>query len=463
MTIKGETFFKVRPPELALRGADRSGIAAGDWEAEVVATNTETSPRFEVPAVIVRTMRIVNPEHLVANDLAIYWFLFASARRQGMHRERHSVSLGVIAKYLGIRSLARIRDALARLSSARVRYDFNHGTRRIRKEMDLVSIAEFERDVPLRGGDMVYFALPQSVRTAALRAKGYCMIDINALARLNQKLSVMLFIKLSYLAGMHDHARPEWSVDPVKLGRELSVPACYAKLHTERAVAAAIEDIQSLGKLHRRFEFDVLAPYKAAGSEASEKFTFLVGASARRLVEVQPAQISDEAYEKVADRKELPLEKHQYPSIIRLRQAATLLRFPAVPESAWTKAASDAWRADVWGATHYGEDVVGLPAARFLELIATGGADLMLEHWVEKRDFSQYGLVRKIEEPETPVEVRVPKVPEEVIIESVEVERDIEPGYEFRTAADFDDLDYGMDVDPPPAVYPDVDDDDIDF
>lgn len=445
-------YINKRPPSLAVVGSEREGIAAGKWAEEAVYTNEKNSPRIEIPRVIVKTMRLVNFEHLTGTDLAVYWFLFANARQQGIHRERHAVTLGTIAKFLGVRHLSRIQASLDRLGGADVRYDCNQdGTRK--QTSKLIDIAEPDRDVPVKARNLVHFELPVVLRRAVMKSKDYALVDINALPRLRSRYAVTLFIRLCYLAGMNDVARPSWNVDVAKLAAQLSFPTKgFRKLHLTKAVALAIDEINGLSKLHRRFQFDVIAP-----DEYSAEYMITVGGSARRVAEVSPAEIPDDEYEAIYKRYVLPLEDHQYPSVTLLRRAATLIEKPA-------KLISHEWRTDVWGATHHDASVGGMDGSTFLKALHDKGVEDMFDWWIDRLVFAPNGLrVRHgLERPPfVPTRAAAPAAPD--IIEPETVEEESVPDDDVTMAADYESLEYG-DVEAPALVEAeDIDDADIPF
>lgn len=375
-----ETYLNKRPAALAVPGSARKGIAARSWSEDAVYANDKNSPRFEIPAVIVRTMRLVNAEHLASKDMAVYWFLFASARKQGIHRERHFVTYNAVAKYLGTRNLQRVRDALDRLNVTDVRYDCNQDGTRC-QAAKLIDIAEFDPNSPFTGRTEIYFSLPAVLRRAVQRSKDYAMVDINALSRLRSRYAITLYIRLCYLSRMYDLSRHLWEVDTDKLADILSFPKKgYRKGHLIVAVRQAVESIKGLGTMHRRFDFECLDP-----NEYTNQYQLTVGSSAKRVAEAAPAELSDAEYEVVVSRNVLPLEAHQYPSVLRFRQAASLVGHS-------TRIVSHEWRVDVWGATHYGADVAGMKAEDFLRELRYGNLEQIFDWWTDKLVFLPNGL-----------------------------------------------------------------------
>lgn len=443
----GITYINSAPAALAVRGSDRAGIAAADWSAETVFTNEKTSPRIEIPSSIVRTMRLVDAEHMCATDLAVYWFLFGNARFQGIDKDTHSITLGAIARYLGIASIARVVSSLKRLNRANARYDFNLNSTR-RQQTQLINFAELE--TVRKGTDIVHYELPKIVRDAVLASKGYAWVDINAMTRLSSKYAVMLYVRLSYIAGQNFEARQEWDVSFTSLADQLSYPrGCFRKLHVVTVVSEALAQINALGKLYKRFNFECLVP-----DEFSDNFLLTVGSSARRLREVAPADLPVEEYKKVVDRKALPLKDNQYPRITSLRQAATLLGRP-------TKLISDLWRTDVWGATNYNKGLIGLDAPTFLQSIEEYGVERVFERWIEKREFVEFGIA-KAPEAAPPPPKKFKKMAAAITVHKVESEYDYDEDLEL--AEDLGDMSVAAyEPDEAPRIFDEVDDCEIAF
>ncbi|MCZ4287266.1 hypothetical protein [Hoeflea alexandrii] len=445
----GITHINSAPAALAVRGSERKGIAAADWIAETVFTNEKTSPRIEIPRSIVRTMRFVDSEYLRSTDLAVYWLLFGNARFQAIEKDTHSITLGAIARYLGIKSIARVVTCLEHLNRATVRYDFNLGGTR-RQQTRLINISEFDADTARKGTDVVHYELPTIVREAVLVSKDYAWVDINALPRLTSKYAVMLYIRLSYIACQNFEARPAWDVSYKSLAGQLSYPTtCFRKLHVVTVVSEALAQINALGKLHKRFGFDCLVP-----DEFSDNFLITVGSSARRLREVAPADLPAAEYKKVVDRKALPLKDNQYPRITSLRQASTLLGKP-------TKLISDLWRTDVWGATNYNKGLIGLDAPSFLESIEKHGVESVFERWIDKRGFVEFGIVKAPDVAPPPPKTFMKTEPA-VIVRIVESE--YESDDDVTMAADYAYITpEAYEPERAPEIFEDVDDCEIAF
>jgi hypothetical protein len=452
LVTKLGTYINKRPPELAVLGSARKGIAAKSWSDDAVYTNEENSPRFEIPAVVVRTMRLVNAEHLASRDLAVYWLLFATARQQGIHRERHSITYSAVAKYLGTRNLQRVRDALDRLNITDVRYDCNQdGTRN--QGAKLIDIAEFDPNQPFNGRTEIYFSLPAVLRRAVQKSKDYAMVDINALSRLKSRYAITLYIRLCYLSGMYDVSRHVWELGTEKMADILSFPRKrYRKANLMAAVRQAIEEIKGLSKLHRRFDLDCSEP-----NEFTEQYQISVGSSSKRVAEAAPAELSAEEYEVVYARNVLPLEAHHYPSVLRLRQAATVVGHS-------TRIVSHEWRTDVWGATHYGADVAGMEAEDFLRELRYGNLEKVFDWWVSRLTFLPNGLRDKKVVPAFIMAEPVAKVA--TVREPIEdraVEPEFVPEDDTRVGEELGVFEYGEPEAPKLVEAQDIDDCDIPF
>jgi hypothetical protein len=108
-----ETYLRKAVAKDAQRGSQRRGVQAKDLAVEAVYTNETSSPRIEVPRVLVETLQM-DVTKLTAADIALWWRLFAEARLEGLATGTHYIQLSALARYLGIRSLDRVKASLLR-------------------------------------------------------------------------------------------------------------------------------------------------------------------------------------------------------------------------------------------------------------------------------------------------------------------------------------------------------------
>lgn len=369
----GETHVRQNAGEDIVRGHDRKGIKADDFLAEAVFENESTCPLFEVPRVVIDTMRIEN-QKLTVSDLCVYWLLFANARLNGFNEEMHTIPVSVIGKYLGVRSLNRIIEMLTRLGSGEstASYHFNQEGHHGRKSMKLVDII-----VPsgtITGRDEITYSFPAALRTAVLESRDYGWVPINALTRFKSKFTFFVYLKMCLKAGHLAEVRTPFAVSESKFAVLSGIPDGIGHQKLNERIDLVVEDLRAISGPRRRFDIQ----FERFIKKGVQCVRFIAGTAARKLREVKPCDISTGLAKMF---KAQPFIKKEWmPHTTRLRQASTLANVRL--SDLFT-----AWWTDIWGAERSGDDVAGLEGGEFIRWLDRLGPDLMLEHWVEKRDF----------------------------------------------------------------------------
>lgn len=379
----------------ANRGRDRNGWKAADFMAEAVFSNTTTTTLFEVPAIIIKSIRISNPQ-IKAHDLAVYWFLFAHARLNGMEHESHSIKLSTIRHYLGVRAVARVVAMLERLAATEVSYHFRQPGHYGRKSMPLVTIAV--PDGKLLGDSEIEYSLPEAVRYAVLDARSHAWINLNALPRLTSRFSFPVFMRLALSAGMLAEARKPIALSEEHMAQIMDSPMSLGLKEINRRIDCVVADIEALGRAARRFDFSseriVYNAYEANEEKnplypnGTRCVRFIAGTSARRLREVRPCAMSKDFWKFY--KVQIIVPKKWTPHLTCLRLAATLARVPL-------NELFQQWNLDILDAQNYGKPAAGLEGEDFIRSLDVIGPDHMLEHWVEHRDFGDlvFGKIAK--------------------------------------------------------------------
>lgn len=362
------------------RGRDRKGIKAKDFMAEAVYDNETTSARFEVPRVVIDTMRLQNPVFR-SGELAVYWFLFANARNKGIDQPTHTITIASICRYLGIASVDRVISLLKRLaaSDATVSYHFNQPGWHGRKTVKLIDIVIPEGKV--KGRHEIEYSLPEGLRTAVLDSRDYAWIDINVLTRLKSKFSFPAYFKLCLKAGQLAEKRTPFATSEATYLDFLGIPAELGQQEINHRLDAVVEDLKSISGVRKRFDFDF--EFERFTKKGVRCIRLTAGTAAKKLREVQPCSVT-KAYHRYLKAQFL-VPAARMPHITRVRQASTLADVPI-------KQLFEAWWIDTKEAADYGTDVIGLEGSEFIAWLDRLGPDRMLEHWVEQRDFGD--LVR---------------------------------------------------------------------
>ncbi len=425
-----------RSGDRIIRGNGRFGIKARDLQAEAAYGNEETSPRIEVPRVVIKSMELVDAGHISANDLAIWFRLFAQAHLQGMQRETSTIRLNELCKYLGIRSLIRVKASLNRLAAASFTLHINLNGSRRRVAMPLIE--RLDDGLAFAGGaDEIVFSLPEALREVVLESRDYAWIELNALSRFSSRFTAGVYLRLCYEAGKHWRYRETLDVSKAQFRDLMGLPEDTQASVLDAAIIRVLDDLAKVDGVRRRFPINVCLD--------DDRITIEVGSAAKKLREVKPQTISNEAAERIcravrSNRADVLL----YPTLTRMRQAATLLEIK-------TWHIFDAWRTDILGAKLYPSDTfVGHTGKEFLELIRADDADEVFEFWLDKRDLSDVGVRRHTEVVEHTASIKAPPAKASVVC--------IDKLIRNHGVASYDDR-----LPPEPVFFTEVDDDEIDF
>jgi len=363
-----------------IRGWKRNAVDAENFTREAAYDNERTSPRVEIPRIIIETMR-VETQGLTARDMALYWRLYAEARRQGITNPDYSVSMSALMAYLGVKSVDRVRQSLNRIGDAFASYRFAysgcHGT----KTLPLVDV-DFHADEgqKLKSTHVITFRLPPELIGAIGWSRDYAWVDINALTRFESRFTIPLYFHFCLRAGMLARRRKPIEVGEVELRKMVGLPEKMKPSAFKEAVNLILGDLSGIFGVRKRFEYTIES-WKEE-SDGKLGFYFEIGNAAKNLKRVKAAPISDATHEKIAlERLSFPIEPHQLPSLWRFRQAATLVNRPVAT-------VYSQWLIEVFGATRkHVTHVIGHTAADFLTLINEAGVEAMFENWCDKRDF----------------------------------------------------------------------------
>lgn len=422
-----------------VRGHQRTGVKAGNLSKDAIYTNESTSPRVEIPRIVIDTMRIES-NHLRAGDIAAFWRLFAEARKRGINADVHSIRLGDIVKYLGLNSLHRAKQALERLATATMTLRLNQNSARGTVRMKMIELLHDTDDLAaLRGHDELFFKLPAALKMAALEARDYAWVDLNAMARFKSKFTFPLYLKLCLEAGKHRHYRSVPEMTKAEFREFVGMPDKTQASVLDNTLQLVCDDLTAIDGVRRRFPIAILFE--------DGRLQITVGSAAKKLREVTPAWIAPEmAKKQTAEVYAMPAEKRKlFPSLTRFRQAETVV-------GALAYRIYGLWAADLHGATSYPDDyLIGMTGREFMSMIGKVGADEVLEVWADKRDFEALGIAGK-------------QYDVEVVEHTTDVRIEVD-----APKLDMHDLIYGRTVvaddplPPKPTTFAEVDDDEIDF
>lgn len=372
----------------AIKGRDRKGIRAKDYEAQVSDPDShlfDDPVEHDRPRVMIETMRLVNAEdglQMTARDWAVYELLMSHARRNGISQEWHTVDARVISGFLREEhKLARIEDAARRIGHTFVRFDFRQGSHRSRRGDMPLLVAEIREDL-MAGTACVRFSVPEPVREAILGAGDYAMLQLDLFAMFTCRYTARLYQRLAWMSGRPKCEERRWAVAPEKLARMLLYPVpADGSLHvgsfTKRAVEPALADLQSeFVRDEMAFRVRMLDPERGEGrGRPIQNLVFEVTQRSRRLNTRKAARLS--TVEMNAVRENDPaLEWNELPGQLLVGRAMTQTGMDGVTLSRGFRAAVGSAKADL-----NAEVLPGLQGGLLLSVLQRSGVNAAFSMW----------------------------------------------------------------------------------
>ena len=296
-TADGRAIVHVSKRKIPILGKHRKGIQASDLMTALTdpMEGLKQSPRVEKPRVLIETMRVVGDDIMTAHDNAIYEFLFANARENGIDKESHVIAVKNMMKFLEVRHVDRIVESLERITRTVVRYDIRDDEVRRRGSMPLI-LAELTED--LRSGTATLtYAIPAPIRRVVLAARDFAMLEIDAFAQFSSRYTGRLYPRLALMAGMDAPLRKPLEITPAKLAAELGFPLekdgtlLYSSF-LRRCLKPTMDDIET----HvRRFTVNMKEVRGNGRGRPVEKLVFTTTSTSKRFEESKASSLNHRA------------------------------------------------------------------------------------------------------------------------------------------------------------------------
>lgn len=373
----------------AIKGRDRKGIRAKDYEAQVSDPDShlfDDPVEHDRPRVMIETMRLVDAEdglQMTARDWAIYELLMSHARRNGISQEWHTVDARVISGFLREEhKLARIKDAARRIGHTFVRYDFRQGSHRSRRGDMPLLMAEIREDL-MAATACVRFSVPEPVREAILGASDYAMLQLELFASFTCRYTARLYQRLTWMSGRPKGEERRWAVAPEKLARMLLYPvpadgSFHVGSFMKRAVEPALADLQSeFVRNEMAFRVQILDPERGEGrGRPIQKLVFEVTPRSRLLNTRKAARLSTVEINVVRENDPV-LEWNELPGQLLVGRAMTQTGMDGVMLSRGWRAAVESAKADP------NADVLpGMQGGALLFVLKRSGVAAAFSMWV---------------------------------------------------------------------------------
>lgn len=258
-----ELFEPHRPSPLE-KAAQRKGIRAKNLMLALsdMSEMRSQQPSIAKPTVLIESAEIMVESRTSAKDMALTEALLAIARDIDITRPYHEVQASILMDFLGIDSVDRLVDSLARIHSTSVRYDARDVAAKTRWRK-AVSLIQFEVESKLpeakaskalkakidRGTSVLRFAVPTVVREVFVLPKPYTWINLCSVSRFQHKHSNALYQLLAVKAGHDPKFREPLRMSVQDLAIKLGWSHAKAKpfnaaLFLKRVIEPALEDIK---------------------------------------------------------------------------------------------------------------------------------------------------------------------------------------------------------------------------
>ena len=363
---KGEVVFKKG------RGRDRIGIRCKSLSEAVDGSMNRL--QVEKPRFMIDIVSCDNAQLLTAKDHALYELLLAHARKEGMTKVWHEISLGLIKSFVGVSSIDRLDEALQRILVVKVKYDTNDEPRHFRKLLNEVFLIKKET------GKFIRFSIPEATRDDVLDSKDYTWVDLKVFRSFKNKYSARLYQKLSLIAGYNCKFRGPWIVSMQQLAEFVGYAKKDEAFHNgtfDRAIRKAIKELQD-SDLEFSFSFARPKRSKMGKGRPLDGYTFVMSKKERsELYAQKAAHLSGIELNRIYDRKYCDLKKYEFPKRLWIAQAVSYLNDDACT-------ISDKWREDITAAHKNAYAIIGkMKGADLLDSIENNGLKLTFEKWVK--------------------------------------------------------------------------------
>lgn len=357
-------------------GADRAGAKASDIIAAMTdpKEGSRQEPQVEKAAHLIKSMRIEGADNLTARDQAVYEYLLAQARADGIENGVHTLALGDVLAFLGIKDSDRLWQSLERIAGTLVSYDIRDGGRR-RAKFSLLSIALDE--AVMAGMSLVRYEVPALVRETILAERSFAMLEINAFPKFRSRYTARLYPRLALRAGYDEALRKPWVIEPLRLAKDLGFVGQEAEAMNyaifRRDVLQPV--LRDIADKVRRFEVRMDETRGTGRGRPVTCLTFRMSTARRTLREVKASRLTQVQIDLArADEKAQP---DWMPSAGVLSRAVTLTGIDIVE-------LSRRWKAMVASAqSDPAAEIEGFEGYMLARIVSGEGADAVFAMWCQ--------------------------------------------------------------------------------
>jgi hypothetical protein len=371
-----------------IRGKDRKGIRAGDFEKETSPKRHPLdNPQAEKARLLVETGRVVGTkieqtgvlgaDELTAQDTAAHEYLLACARHAGIDKPLHHVSMKRLCEYLGVASAERVWQSLERLQRTMVRYSIVDPQTRRRV---LKSMIEFSSSTNrLTGKTIIQYAIPGVVRDAILQSRSYTWLDINVFAKFKSKYSGRLYPKLALMAGYDARVRKPWTPTIEELATFIGYAQPGEAIHIGSFMRQLDKALAEIAQYVLGFSVTCAKPKRGEGRGRPVEGAFHITTTdvAKSLYAYRPAVLGPAQVGRIEDRRNTPLKEREHPETAWFARAQMMTGIDA-------DKLFDRWRLDVVAARLNPDRRTGaMTGALLIALLDGEGLRVAFKRWVE--------------------------------------------------------------------------------
>jgi len=437
-----------RTGDKIIRGKDRKGIRAGDWQKETGPDrHILDQPQVEKPRILVETAAVVGADELTAQDIACHEYLMACARKDGIDKPKHQIRMRQLCDYLNVSKPERVWSSLERLMRTLVRYHIidPKTSRRVCKPMIDGLAMSTNR---LTGKTVIDYSIPAVIREAILQSRSYTWLDINVFPKFRSKYTARLYPKLALMAGYDYRVRKPWKPTLPELASFIGYSQDDGEIHFTAFTRVLDKALSEIADHVDRFEVTCVKPKRGSGRgrpvPEGATFYFQTTDATKSLWAHKPAVLGPVQEGRIEDRRFSLLKEHEHPPVKYFAQAQTMTGFPA-------EDLSDRWRRDVSAARHDPAIRIGaMTGAMLTSILDDEGLRNAFRLWIGMAVMTS---LDDIFVPEVDMEQPVGVVPG--VVAETWLEEEVwysDDGYteddereDLRTGDDFGDTGYGED------------------
>lgn len=217
-----------RPKKRGIKAGDRKGFNSRSGMASMLDPDLAEieKPTVDKVAPLITKLRIIGDisasdqpkDVLTAQGHALYEFLMAAARIQGIEKDEYRVLLTDAKKFLGIKHNDRLRALARQLQDTTVEYDFTVDGQRwqgLRMPLQLIDYVTPERD----GKTYLVYSIQPRVKRVITESNQWAKLDINAYPKFQCKYTPRLYPRFQLISQYHEAQRNNLIVTPVELAR----------------------------------------------------------------------------------------------------------------------------------------------------------------------------------------------------------------------------------------------------